>query len=81
MKNVYEKYTKMRTKFAPYLVRNSLHFCSAFQCENMVLNVGGSLLGVTWIPVQVNFFAYDWPYAFHVGMKRYAVTKIRIPPV
>ena len=47
----------------------------------MVLNVGGSLLGVTWIPVQVNFFAYDWPYAFHVGMKRYAVTKIRISAV
>ena len=39
MKNVYEKYTKMCTKFGPYLVWNSLHFCSVFQCENMVLKV------------------------------------------
>ena len=37
MKNVYEKYVKMRTKFVPYLVRNSLHFSSVFLSGNMVL--------------------------------------------
>ena len=35
MKNVY----KMRTKFVPYLVRNSLHLCSVFLSEIMVLKV------------------------------------------
>ena len=39
MKNVYEKYTKMCTKFVPYLVRNSLHLCSVFLSEIVVLNV------------------------------------------
>ena len=33
VKNVYEKYVKIRTKFVPYLV---LHFCSVFLGENMV---------------------------------------------
>ena len=35
-KNAYEKYVRMRTKFVPYLVRNSLHFCSIFLGEIMV---------------------------------------------
>ena len=39
MKNAYEKYTKIRAKFVPYLVRNSLHLCSVFLSEIMVLNV------------------------------------------
>ena len=39
VKNVYEKCVKMRTKFVPYLVRNSLHFFSVFLSENMVLKV------------------------------------------
>ena len=30
IKNVYEKYTKMCTKFVPYLVRNSPHLRGAF---------------------------------------------------
>ena len=39
MKNAYEKYTKIRAKFVPYLVRNSLHLCSVFLSEITVLNV------------------------------------------
>ena len=39
MKNVYEKHTKMRAKFVPYLVRNSLHLCSVFLSEIMVFYV------------------------------------------
>ena len=39
MRNAYEKHTKIRAKFAPYLVRNSLHFCSVFLREIKVLNV------------------------------------------
>ena len=39
MENVYGKYTKTRAKFVPYLVRNSLHLCSVFLSEIMVLNV------------------------------------------
>ena len=39
MKNGYEKYTKMYAKFVPYLVRNSLHFCSVFLSKIMVLKV------------------------------------------
>ena len=37
MKNAYEKYTKIHAKFVPYLVRNSLHFCSVFLSEMKVL--------------------------------------------
>ena len=37
MKNAYEKYTKIRAKFVPYLVRNSLHLCSVLLSEIMVL--------------------------------------------
>ena len=39
MKNAYEKYTKIRAQFVPYLVRNSLHLCSVFLGEIMVLNI------------------------------------------
>ena len=39
MKNAYEKYAKIHAKFVPHLVRNSLHFCSVFLSEVMVLNV------------------------------------------
>ena len=39
MKSAHEKYVKMHAKFVPCLVRNSLHFCSVFLGENMVLNV------------------------------------------
>ena len=39
MKNAYEKYTKMYAKFVPYLVRNSLHFCSVFLSKITVLKV------------------------------------------
>ena len=39
MKNAYKKYTKMHAKFVPYLVRNSLHFCSVFLSKIMVLKV------------------------------------------
>ena len=38
MKNAYEKHTKIRAKFVPYLVRNSLHLCSVFLSEITVLN-------------------------------------------
>ena len=33
MENVYEEHTKMRTKFVPYLVQNSLHFVVFFSAE------------------------------------------------
>ena len=39
MENVYGKYTKMRAKFVPYLVRNSLHIRSVFLSEILVLNL------------------------------------------
>ena len=34
--NVYENYVKMRTKFVPYLVRNSLHLRSVFSIKTLV---------------------------------------------
>ena len=38
VRNAYEKHTRMRAKFVPYLVRTSLHLRSVFSSEITVLN-------------------------------------------